>query len=259
MPANWTARWLLLLVIGLTACSGSPVPDRVALLGPFEGRYREIGYEAYYAVQLALDGDTSTRLTLLAIDDGGSVASAAERAAALTEDHTVRAVLLIGPYAVDTTVQRQLEGIPALIVGYWGADVATNDVQLVAPDGVSERSPAGSARDLFVALASVAPFTGSEMLTLTQFSTLRADTGDIELLSSARLPEPEFHERYAALSPFAPQPGLIAVLTYESTQSVIERLTTGSDAAFSWPASLSQDGLRYRFSADGQLMPTSGS
>lgn len=259
MPASRTARWLLLLAIVLAACTGSPVPDRVALLGPFEGRYREIGYEAYYAVQLALNSDASTRLTLLAIDDGGSVANAMERATALTEDHTVRAVLLIGPYATEAAVQQELEGIPAFIIGYWGVSAATNDVQLIAPDGISQRSPAASARDLFVALGSIAPFTGSEMLSLPQFATLRADTRGIELLSSSPLPEPEFRERYAALSAFAPQPSLIAVLAYESTQNVIERLVKGSDAVFSWPVNLSQDGLRYRFSTDGQIVPASGS
>lgn len=259
MPARHAARWLLLIVAGLTGCAGSLAPDRLALLGPFEGRYREIGYEAYYAVQLALNSDANTRLTLLAIDDGGSVTSAVERAVALTEDHTVRAVLLIGPYAVDEAVQRELEAIPALIIGYWGVSAVTHNVQLIAPDGISQRSTAANARDLFVALASVAPFTGSEMLALPQFAALRADTRDIELLSSAPLPNRDFRERYAALSAFAPQPGLIAVLTHESTQSVIQRLATGSDAALSWPDNLSQDGLHYRFSKDGQIIPTSGS
>lgn len=260
MPVSYATSWLLLLMIGLTACAGSPTPDRLALLGPFEGRYREIGYEAYYAAQLALKNNASPQQrTLLAIDDGGSIISATERAAALSEDRTVRAVLLIGPFAVDPAVQRELETIPAFIIGYWGVSATTNDVQLIAPADISKRSPAASARDLFEALASTAPFTGSEMLSLPQFAKLSANTSAIEILSSAPLPNPDFREHYAALSAFAPQPGLIAFLTYESAQSIISQLNTGSDTLFSWPGGLSQDALRYRFSAEGQIIPVSGS
>ncbi len=57
----------------LSACAVKRTPTiyRIALLAPFEGRYREIGYNALYAARMAFDyeeamrrfGSNSCRLT----------------------------------------------------------------------------------------------------------------------------------------------------------------------------------------------------
>ena len=51
-----TTIFLLLLALALTACGASnpELPGKIALLAPFEGQYREIGYNALYAVRLAI-------------------------------------------------------------------------------------------------------------------------------------------------------------------------------------------------------------
>src|SRR5689334_20990094 len=76
------------LLIALVGCSGrnNAGIQRIALLAPFEGRNSEIGYDAYYAVRLAIQEHGNDNIELLAIDDGGSSASAMNRAKALASD-----------------------------------------------------------------------------------------------------------------------------------------------------------------------------
>jgi ABC-type branched-subunit amino acid transport system substrate-binding protein len=76
---------LMGMVVGCGATRSYAI-TRIALLAPFEGRYREVGYNAYYAALLALGESGSTQIELLAVDDGGSPATAAQRAAALARD-----------------------------------------------------------------------------------------------------------------------------------------------------------------------------
>ena len=54
-----------LLLVALTACGGTPPVMRLALLAPFEGRYREVGYQALYAARLAQIGRASCRERVL--------------------------------------------------------------------------------------------------------------------------------------------------------------------------------------------------
>ena len=47
----------LSLALCVNACQGAGEADiaKIALLAPFEGQYREIGYNAFYALRLAYD------------------------------------------------------------------------------------------------------------------------------------------------------------------------------------------------------------
>jgi len=74
---------------------------RVALLAPFEGRYREIGYNALYAARLAFTESGFANVELMPIDDGGSVVTAVLRARALTHDPQVIGALILGYQAAD--------------------------------------------------------------------------------------------------------------------------------------------------------------
>jgi len=106
MKNTWPAVVSLLLAL-LVGCTTTRPITSIGLLGPFEGRHRQQGYEALYAVRLAL-ADSGVDYHLLALDDGGTPASAQQRAAALALDQSVVHVLLVGELANDPLVKAGL-------------------------------------------------------------------------------------------------------------------------------------------------------
>ena len=120
---------VLLLLVGCSSYMTTP-PVRIALLAPFEGRHREVGYQALYAARLAIAETERTDIDLLAVNDGGTVDRALSRAAALNRDPLVRAVVLLGPYATADSVRERLQA-PVWHVGVWddaaGAGVDSTD------------------------------------------------------------------------------------------------------------------------------------
>jgi hypothetical protein len=94
--------WLGLLnvmVMFLGACS-SPEPPKIALIAPFEGQYRAIGYNALYASQMAIR-DAGSHMALMAVDDGGSVSDARARWSALQRDDTIAGIIVVSPFVGD--------------------------------------------------------------------------------------------------------------------------------------------------------------
>ncbi|MBI4771480.1 MAG: ABC transporter substrate-binding protein [Chloroflexi bacterium] len=88
------------MCILLSACVGSTKPTiKIGLIGPFEGRYREVGQEVIYAVRLAVrqanasGGVGGYTVELMAFDDGGDPAQAAEQARKLSTDSQVMGVI----------------------------------------------------------------------------------------------------------------------------------------------------------------------
>lgn len=112
----------------LTACAfpGTVVPTlKVGLIAPFEGRYRYVGYDVIYAVQLALleaneeGGVAGWGVELVAYDDGADPLMAIEQAGKLGVDPAV--VGAIGHFRRETTVAAvesyREAGIPLLAPG----------------------------------------------------------------------------------------------------------------------------------------------
>lgn len=110
------AWWCVLALASGCAISRAPALPRLALLAPFEGEQRAIGYEALYAARLAIE-DAGLVVELYPVDDGGTLASAADRARALAGDPLTMMVLLFGDRAASGNVQTNLADLPALIVG----------------------------------------------------------------------------------------------------------------------------------------------
>ncbi|GIL12173.1 MAG: hypothetical protein BroJett038_08930 [Chloroflexota bacterium] len=214
-------RWLWIGVCGilllLAACGAKPGGIiRVALLAPFEGRYREVGYQALYAARLAaLDfGDASVEL--LAIDDGGSAASAADRARALAGDPLVKAVVALGYAAAAPETQRALGDTPMIIAGGWGARPQTNGVFMLASPQLAEMLTIGARIEVTEAARLEAPLVGGEVFALEQFIHLRPSPAEVKILSNAALPDAAFVERYRQTGLFVPHPGPLATLTYDA-------------------------------------------
>ncbi len=207
------AVWIMLLV---SACAPGPREiSRIALLAPFEGRYREVGYNALYAAKLALQ-DTYSSIELLPVDDGGTVGSAADRARALAGDPLVKAVVVLGYAATDADTQRAFGDLPVLVVGSWGAKPETNNILVLSNPFVDEMVTVFSRAGVTEAARFETPLSGGEVVALEQFTRLRPSLDGIRVLSSGGLPDAAFSERYAQAGLYVPAPGLLATLTYDA-------------------------------------------
>jgi hypothetical protein len=242
----------LLLALVLVACdpqataptptilaAPSGPPRRIALLAPFEGRYRDIGYDALYAARLALQDAGIGNIELLPTDDGGTPRSAVDRALALANDPQVYAALAIGYAAVDGDTQIAFGEIPVLIVGDWGAQPLGQNVLILGLGNV------GLPDDSF--------FFDSVRQT-------RDDRGEGDFSSSAGMPSAEFSQRYAESDPFAPPPTPLATLTYDATRILIQAVATGADRATTADAvsTIDYEGIngRIRFIAHTWINPS---
>jgi ABC-type branched-subunit amino acid transport system substrate-binding protein len=114
MPALKThlkTAWAVGLVFVAAICVGciQTTPDvvKIGLSAPFEGRYREVGYDVIPAVRLAVrewaaqNPDADLIFEVVAYDDGGDPQSAVEQARRLVMDPEVAAV--IGHWRENTT------------------------------------------------------------------------------------------------------------------------------------------------------------
>lgn len=201
---------LLLLALVLTSCGASnpEAPGKIALLAPFEGQYREIGYNALYAVRLAFGDAEPHDVQLLAVDDGGTPASALARVRALNLDPAVLAIIALGPYATDSAAQKPNDK-PLILIGNWGQDRADAD-------------------SLFAANAQQAMARGRGDLQLLNLARGLADDSDSKgFVSSGAPPDEEFRERYLNSAQYTPAPNWLATLTYDIARLTLAALAGG--------------------------------
>jgi ABC-type branched-subunit amino acid transport system substrate-binding protein len=221
-------RYAICWVIGLVAlalwgCRGVQTQNimRIGLLAPFEGRYREVGYNAYYAVKLALQDYGQTDVELVAVDDGGTVESAVDRARALAGDPMTIAVIALGYAATDAETQAAFGDLPVLIVGHWGAKPETSSVLMMANPELDSLITALSQSNIIDAITLEAPIIGGDAFALEQFPMLRENLEGITIATSGSLPDSTFQQRYRNSAQFTPQPGLLATSTYTAAQMIL--------------------------------------
>jgi ABC-type branched-subunit amino acid transport system substrate-binding protein len=93
------AVWVSLAALAQGACTRPPRTLKIALVAPFEGRARQIGYDAFPAMRLALRDaiaaapDDALQITFVAYDDGGEPAQAVRVARDVVRDPDVVAVI----------------------------------------------------------------------------------------------------------------------------------------------------------------------
>ncbi|GAB4509499.1 MAG: hypothetical protein OHK0046_04600 [Anaerolineae bacterium] len=260
----------LLLLTLLTGCYGVHDPVRIALLAPFEGRYRDIGYSALYPARLAL-ADSNTRVELLPIDDGGSVMNAIDRAKALSRDPRVRMVVVLGYDAADSQVQAAFGDTPMVIVGGWVEARAAENVFILSSADIPAELDSSGRLDLTDAARVAAPYTGGDVFALPGFVELRPDASGVTVLSSGSLPQPDFVQRIQASDPFAVSPGLLGTLTYDAVRMAVQTALTPDPLATL--RAVQYEGLNgsiqfdasgfwrnapinsYRYNGDGVLIP----
>lgn len=256
-----------LLILTGCAISRTAAPVKIVLFAPFEGRYREVGYEMLYAARLALVDagqiDNTPSIELLPIDDGGSPDNARDHAAAIALDSEVRIVIAAGFAATDPDVLTAFDDLPVIVVGSWQpkqpAQTQANTFFLTPRDAVSTTS-IESDSDLVVLAQQSNSLIGGELLSLQQFRRLREDVEDVTILSSAVLPSPDFVARYQALDAFAPEPGLLSTLTYDAMNMAVQNLASGRTRreAADQLRTMQSDGIngRIRFDSNGYWQDT---
>ena len=190
-------------VIGL-ALAGCAVMDsgrvrKIALLAPFEGPGRAIGYNALYALRLARADVGGGDVQLLAVDDGGAVDSARKRMQALNLDPAVTAILALGQAASHPDVQR-VNDRPLIIIGSWGHDRADEHTFYAAHPSLARARLDSDLR----------------LLVMGAYET--------DLVSSGRLADADFQRRYMEVDLHAPAPNLLATVTYDMGRLILGAL-----------------------------------
>lgn len=264
---------LLLLTFAMIGCSTGKDNgiQRIALLAPFEGRNSEIGYDAYYAVRLAIKEHNDDSIELLAIDDGGSGTSAAERAKALTSDPMVKVAIILGNNATQPDVQQAFGELPVIIVGQWQAKPIDKHVYMLASNQLeSILTPFDHSITVTEAAEIQSPVVGGEVFAMTQFPLLSKNLENITIASSASLPDADFHQRYLSSGQYVPEPGILASLSYDAATIALAAIRSNNPNQHI--ANSSYTGLNgnihfvdgywsdapihyYRYTAEGKLTP----
>ncbi|PJF21653.1 MAG: hypothetical protein CUN56_09970 [Phototrophicales bacterium] len=212
-------RWIcigILILLPLTGCAvvKTESPARIALLAPFEGRYREIGYSALYPARLAFMD--VTHVALLAVDDGGSVQTAIDRARALTRDPLVKGVIVLGHNATDPTVQAVFDDLPVLVVGYWHHPPQQANVFMFTSANIP--SMLGEWREI---TEDPMPL-GGDAYALQSFAQLHPNLDGVQVVSSGTPPDTDFIARVQASDQFAAAPGLLGTTVYDAASLLID-------------------------------------
>lgn len=199
---------LLLLALCLAACATHepPLPRKLALLAPFEGQYREIGYNALYSLRLAFDDAKPQTIQLLAVDDGGSAETAVDRVKALKLDPAVAAIIALGPAATHPSAQ-MANDLPMILIGNWGYDREDEDSLYAANPKLAQADGSGDLKMLF------------------QARDLAADSATITFVSSGAPADAGFRQRYQKSGLYTPPPNLLATLTYDIARLALAALS----------------------------------
>lgn len=213
------AYMLVFSAITISGCGSKTdtALKRIALLAPFEGRYSEIGYDAYYAARLAIQEHGNGSIELLAVEDGGSSTSARERAYALARDPLVKVVIALGQNATAGEVQQAFGNTVSIIVGDWNSKPGRDTVYMLSSEKLGTLlTPLPELVDVADADAPDTPIVGSELFALQQFAMTSKHVDHVTVVSSGALPDPDFRTRYRANGQYVPEPGLLASLTYDA-------------------------------------------
>lgn len=194
---------LSILSVFVSGCAVHTPPPvtRIALLAPFEGHTREIGYQALYSVRLALAESEQTSIELIALDDGGTLKTAQTRALAIAQDPQIIQVILLGSRATHPSVIAQLRPTQTPhIVGHWptSGDMTLHDI----------------------ALQSEAYICG-DICTLQAFRDLAPSLTAVTIETTSSLPTDDFTAKYIASDIFVPIPLPIAYNVYQVTHSIL--------------------------------------
>lgn len=215
---------MLLILASLSACAIVQTPQiaRIALLAPFEGRYREIGYSAIYPARLALKEAGITHVELVAVDDGGTLKTAQERARALLLDESIKAVMILGYDSADSLVQESFGDMPMIIIGEWATQPINDHVFMLTNSQIPDLLSQSGRIDINDASNVDVPFVGGEIFGLVSYTELRPNLDDIQVITSGMLPPTDFVERLIASDIYVPVPNHLSLGVYDITNMLVQ-------------------------------------
>jgi ABC-type branched-subunit amino acid transport system substrate-binding protein len=211
--------FIILFIIGSCA-PHNPPPQKVVLLAPFEGRYSEIGYSALYPARLAFANHNPTHIELLAVDDGGTLEIAVQRAQAIARDPQISIVITQGYYGTSPDVLAHLSDKMVIIVGEWGTTSAPDVYHLSHP--ALREIVTDIHHPITEPISS--DFIGGETFGMPSFVNLQPHFETLTFMSSGRLPNAEFEASILASAPHATAPNHLSMLTYDAFSMAIEAL-----------------------------------
>lgn len=222
-------RLLKLIIYGslMAGCAVTRPIVKIALVAPFEGRYRNVGYEVIYAVRLAVreanaaGGRAGYSIELLALDDGGDATAAIEQARKAAADPQVVGVIghWLGASTLAAAPAYEAAGLPLLATGYT-THLPDSAFQLWLAESPCSQT-----------LAALCPESTEELRLWQAQETIVDQTARV--LLPAPLPadssDPAFADRYRAISNGA-EPSFNAVLAYDAAQLLLEAIARDINA-----------------------------
>ena len=222
---------------------------KIGLVAPFEGRYRDVGYEVIYAVRLAVreanadGGIAGYSVELLALDDSGDPDMAVAQARKVATDPQV--VGIIGDW-LDSTTLAAARGYDAEDIPFLATTSAPSlppsafrlwlteaNLQATAPESLHCLPPCDSLENLdWLFQSSISnpqsTIIGPPLWSQPQFVQLAGEAAEgVEFISPAPLPadstDPTFADRYRAISNGV-EPRAYAVLAYDATQILFDAI-----------------------------------
>ena len=218
--------FLALTLILLSACVAPRPTVKIALVAPFEGRLRRVGYDAFPAVrlaireQIAVGGIGGAHVTFIAYNDEGDPQAAARIAHNVARDPEVVAV--IGHLVPSTTLAAlgvyTRAGLPVLVPSV-PAHLVPRD-PLVFRMGPGEAAPRREVKD-----ATCAALDATWTAAGSPFGECIADAPPVSELPAAQHALASF----TALS-LGPAPGLRAIVAYDATAVLLAALRADAQA-----------------------------
>jgi ABC-type branched-subunit amino acid transport system substrate-binding protein len=227
----------------LTACVSVIRPTlKIGLVAPYEGRYRDIGYDVIYAVRLAVreangaGGVAGYSVEVVSLDDSGDAQMAVEQARKMATDPQVLAV--IGDWLDATTVaaapEYEMTGLPfiattsspdlpAAAFRLW---LTKSSLTMAIPDALHCPAPCDTLENLDWLKSAIrhqpSAISGPPLWGQPQFAKLAEDAAEgVYVIAPAPMPadsaDPTFIERYRAVSNGI-EPRFNAVLAYDAAR-----------------------------------------
>jgi ABC-type branched-subunit amino acid transport system substrate-binding protein len=217
------ALCLAICALGLSGCFQVTRPVvKIGLVAPFEGRYRDVGYEVIYAVRLAVreanaaGGVAGYSIELLALDDSGDPAMAVTQAQKIAIDTQV--VGVIGDWLDQTTT--------AAAPAYAAAGLPLLATTAAPTLDASAFRLWPRAQTLQAQMPQVATPTEGP-LSWGQTPFFAVDDQGVRLLAPAPMPDdsadPAFAARFRAIANGV-EPNAYSVLAYDAARLLLDAL-----------------------------------
>lgn len=204
----------IILHFALLGCSVTRPILKIGLVAPFEGRYRDVGYEVVFAVRLAMreinaaGGVGGYSVELVALDDSGDEQMAVEQARKLETDISVIAV--IGHWRENTTLAAALEYEQA-------------GISLIAPSA-NAQLPASTFKLWNPSACHLVTLSGCfDSLENLKLATLENITLTVPAPFPAESTDPTFADRYRPIA-FGYEPKFNAVLAYDAARLIFDAI-----------------------------------